>query len=111
MDEQAFCLRCNAAADFDRAGQPSATYLYSGGDTELDATYEILEGGFSDCRAVVIDPETGHLAVAATDGATSVLTEIDLSIHQAFRYEEYDSVVQAVYAYRNTAGPPDEDVD
>lgn len=99
------------AADFDRAGQPSATYLYSGGDTELDATYEILEGGFSDCRAVVIDPETGHLAVAATDGATSVLTEIDLSIHQAFRYEEYDSVVQAVYAYRNTAGPPDEDVD
>lgn len=99
------------STDFDRSGEPAAEYLYAGGGTERTPTYEILEGGFSDCRAVSVDPETGHLAVAATDGATSILTEIDLSIHQAFRYEEYDGVVQALFAYRNPDGPPDEEVE
>lgn len=95
--------------NFDQEGEPSAEYLYSAGGTALTATYEILEG-FSDCRALALDPETGHLAVCSTDGATSVLTEIDLSIHQAFRSEEYEAVVSALCGYRNTSGPPDEEV-
>jgi len=95
--------------NFDQEGEPSAEYLYSAGGTGLTATYEILES-FSDCRTLALDPETGHLAVCATDDLTSVLTEIDLSIHQAFRFEEYEAVIRALCGYRNTSGPPDEEV-
>jgi hypothetical protein len=100
--------------DFERLGQPSVEYIYSAGSTPAEASYEILEGGISDCRAAVIDPETGHLMVAAVDSTTSVLTEIDLSIHQAFRFFTRDNAeegeIQALVAYRNPDGPPDEEV-
>lgn len=101
-------FRC-PADDFTRPGSPSAEHLYSASDAETAATYPILASGFGDCRAIAVDPETGHLGVASTDGVTAVLTEIDVSIQQAFRYESYDAIY-SLCTYRNLQGPPDVEV-
>lgn len=74
------------------------------------ATHNILQGGFKDCAALVLDPETGHLMVGANSGGDTVLTEIDMNLHQAFRSFDSTDVTgptNALVAYRNTKGPPD----
>lgn len=101
-------FRC-LADDFTRVGSPSAEYLYSAAGLDAPASYPLLTSGFTDCRAIAVDPETGHVGVISTDGATFVLTEIDVSIQQAFRYESYGAVF-SLCTYRNLQGPPDVDV-
>lgn len=91
------------------SGEASAELVYAGAASSSSPTYTILEGG-SNCTAVAVDPETGHLFVATVDGGAGTVTEIDLAINQAFRYESYDNEVNVLFAYRNPEGPPDRDV-
>lgn len=74
--------------------------------TSVDADFKILEGEDSNCAAVSVDPETGNIMVAVTDSA-SVVSEINPSIEQAFRYFDNVGRIKALASFRNPTGPPD----
>ena len=98
-------------------GNAELRYSTSAGD----GSYKILAGGGTDdlpntkCTAVVADVETGHLLVAV-GGSSPAVTEIDLSIQQAFR--DFDSTstppvtsdVKSLVSFRNPDGPPDKEI-
>jgi hypothetical protein len=84
-------------------------YAISGAATE-GASFEILEGSWDNATAVAVDPETGHVAVAVSGDGNAVITEIDTSIQQAFRFFEKNKEVHVIATYRNPEGPPDEEV-
>lgn len=96
-------------SDIDRNVSAGLTYA-TPAQSELTARYPILGGSDKEVVDVVIDPETGHLLVAAT-GFSSTVTEIDLSIQQAFRYTSGIGLVFALVSYRNPSGPPTQAVD
>jgi hypothetical protein len=97
-----------SVSDSDLNQERGVAFLYStSAVTEAEAEYKILEGTDKSAVAVAVDPETGNVSVAVT-GASSVVTEINPTIQQAFRF--YDNVgrVMSLVAYRNPSGPPDE---
>jgi hypothetical protein len=85
-------------------------YAVSGGS--VIPTYAVLQGSVTPCVDVVVDAETGHILVAATDGDDCVVTEIDPSIHRAFQFfdqDDFDGTVNCLLSYRNVSGPPDDE--
>ncbi len=98
-------------ASFDT--QTAAELRYAASEGSVAVTYPVLEGVINEVVALAVDPETGHVLVAATDEAASCVTEIDVSIHQAFRYfatDDLGGTVNALAAFRNPQGPPDAEV-
>jgi len=88
--------------------QAAADFAYSSAALSSPvALYRILEGDIIPCKAVVVDPETKHVLVATSDNSQGVLSEIDTSIQQTFRFFNKSSEVHALVAYRNVQGPPD----
>lgn len=84
-------LESKAGADF--------IYSVEGGG----ALYPVLQGEFVECSAVAVDPETGNVAVA-TLGPTSIVTEIDRTLQQGFRFFDQVGRVKALVAFRNPNG-------
>jgi hypothetical protein len=74
--------------------------------------YKILQGEGSACLAVAVDPETGNVLVSTADElrTTSVVTEINPSYHQAFRFFDQVGLARTIIAYRNPLGPPDKEI-
>ena len=78
--------------------------------------YTVLNGDQDGGTCVGVDPETGHLLVANTGTTESSVTEIDVSIHQAFQHFDSNSTpavtapVTTLATYRNVNGPPDVEV-
>ncbi|MEC9227279.1 MAG: hypothetical protein VYA21_00520, partial [Verrucomicrobiota bacterium] len=78
--------------------------------------YPVLNGDQDGGTCVGVDPETGHLLVANTGTTESSVTEIDVSIHQAFQHFDSSSTpavtspVTTLATYRNVNGPPDVEV-
>jgi hypothetical protein len=91
----------------DLDGAQVARFTYS--TASEGAEYPILDGGDVEAVALAVDPETGSISVAVT-GTGSVVTEIDPSTQQAFRYFDQVGRVRALIAYRNPQGPPDAEV-
>ena len=77
--------------------------------TEADADYKILEGTDKRAAAIAVDPETGNISVAVTD-VSSVVTEINPNIEQAFRFFGSIGRIESLVSFRNPYGPPDVEV-
>jgi hypothetical protein len=95
------------ASDTDLNERRRAGFVYSTqAVAEPRATYRILEGSETNCAAVAVDPETGHILVAVTD-RQSVVSEINPNIQQVFRFFDNVGQVKSLATYRNPSGPPD----
>jgi hypothetical protein len=100
----------HSVSDADLADERASGFTYSTtAVTEFEAEYRILQGSDQNAKAVAVDPETGNISVAVTD-FESVVTEINPSIEQAFRFFDQVGRVRALVTYRNPDGPPDEEI-
>lgn len=82
---------------------------------DVVATYKILIGAGSSVGAIGVDPETGNLLVSLDEKTgdvvlKSVLSEINTTIQQTFRYFDRVGILKEIATYRNATGPPDEEV-